>query len=65
MTKSPQKPGEKAKRSGQYEMVGPRGRRIGVERTVTRGEPLPPPPKADLKYILVDSTKHAGKRGVK
>lgn len=35
-------PGEKAKDSGQYEIVGPRGGKTGVERTVTKGEPLPP-----------------------
>ena len=37
------KPGEKAPRSGQYEIIGSRGGRTGMERTVTRGEPLPPP----------------------
>lgn len=36
------KPGQKAPRSGQYEITGPRGGRTDVERTVTRGEPLPP-----------------------
>jgi len=39
------KPGAKAPRSGQYEIIGPRGGRTGDERTVTRGEPLPPHPK--------------------
>lgn len=51
-------PGEKAPRSGQYEIVGPRGGRTGVERTVTKDEPLPPPQKAGQKFILVDPTKH-------
>lgn len=50
------KSGEKAPRSGQYEMVGPRGGR-GPERTVTRGEPLPPTLKAGQAYRLVDPTK--------
>jgi hypothetical protein len=36
------KPGETADRSGQYEIVGPRGRPTGVERTVTKGERFPP-----------------------
>lgn len=36
------KPGQKAPRSGQYEITGPRGGGTGVERTVTRNEPLPP-----------------------
>ncbi|MGK6355358.1 YjzC family protein [Sphingomonas sp. DT-207] len=39
------KPGQTAPRSGQYEQVGPRGGSTGSERTVTRGEPLPPTPK--------------------
>jgi hypothetical protein len=33
-------PGEKAPRSGQYEIIGPRGGETGKERTVTRHEPL-------------------------
>ena len=53
-----QKSGEKAKRSGQYEIVGPRGGRTGKERTVTRGEPLPPTPKAGQEYVLVDPSKN-------
>lgn len=40
-----QKPGQRAVRSGQYEVVGPRGGRTGEERTVVRGEPLPPTPE--------------------
>ncbi len=52
------RPGESAPRSGQYEQVGPRGGRTGSERTVTRGEPLPPTPKAGMGYVLVDPTKH-------
>ena len=39
------KPGETAPRSGQYGIVGPRGGNIGEERTVTKGEPMPPTPK--------------------
>jgi len=52
------KPGQTATRSGQYEQVGPRGGRTGNERTVTRGEPLPPTPKPGMGYRLVDPTKH-------
>ena len=51
-------PGEKAPHSGQYEIVGPRGGHTGVERTVTKGEPLPPPQTAGQEYRLVDKTKH-------
>ena len=52
------KPGEIAPKSGQYEIVGPRGGFTGNERTITKGEPLPPPPKPGNTYILVDKTKH-------
>jgi len=65
MAKSPnlQNPGQKATRSGQYEITGPRGGGTGKERTVTKGEPLPPPPKSGQKYKLVDPTKNGAGRG--
>lgn len=50
-------PGEKAQQSGQYEIVGPRGGRTGIERTVVKGEPLPPTQRPGQKYIVVDPTK--------
>ncbi len=52
------KPGQTAPRSGQYEIVGPRGGGTGKERTVTKGEPLPPTPEPGQEYKLVDPTKH-------
>lgn len=52
------KPGEKAPLSGQYEITGPRGGKTGIERTVVRGEPLPPPLQKGQRYVLVDRTKH-------
>lgn len=52
------KPGQKAPKSGQYGIRGPRGGDTGKERTVTKGEPLPPTPKRGQKYVLVDPTKH-------
>jgi hypothetical protein len=52
------KPGEEATTSGQYEIVGPRGGRTGEERTVTKGEPLPPTPEKRMGFVLVDKTKH-------
>ena len=55
------KPGEKAPRSGQYELVGPRGGKTGLERTVTRGEPLPPSESKGQKFRLADPTKHRRK----
>jgi hypothetical protein len=55
------KPGQKAPRSGQYEITGPRGGGTEVERTVTKGEPLPPTEQKGQKYRLVDPTKHKRK----
>lgn len=57
MSKPILKPGQHAPASGQYGILGPRGGKTGVERTVVAGEPLPPPPAAGQKYILVDKTK--------
>lgn len=59
------KSGEKAKQSGQYEIVGPRGGKTGKERTVTKGEPLPPTPKKGQGYIIVDPTKNGAGKGKK
>ena len=50
------KPGQKAPKSGQYEITGPRGGGTGVERTVTKNEPLPPPEQKGQKYRLIDPT---------
>jgi len=46
-------PGEKAPKSGQYKNTTTK-----TEVTVTQGKPLPPTPKKDQNYILVDPTKH-------
>jgi hypothetical protein len=51
--KSTLTPGTKAKVSGQYKNTTTR-----TEVTVTRGEPLPPTPKAGQRYVLTDPTKH-------
>ena len=56
------KPGQKAERSGQYGITGPRGGDTGEERTIVRGEPFPPTPKPGQQYRLKDPTKHGGKR---
>ena len=45
-------PGEKAPVSGLYELVGPLGGKTGKERTVVRGEMLPPSPKAGMTYRI-------------
>ena len=52
------KPGEKATRSGQYEIVGPRGGHTGIERTVVKNEPFPPTLKSGQQYNMVDPTKN-------
>ena len=52
------KPGQPAPRSGPYGIVGPRGGDTGKERTVTRGEPMPPTPKPGQTYRLNDPTNH-------
>ena len=59
---TPLKPGQSAPRSGQYAIVGPRGGVSRTERTVTRGAPLPPTPKAGQTYKLVDPTKNKSGR---
>lgn len=58
MAKKKYSPGTRAPRSGQYAIVGRRGGSTGKERTVVRGEPLPPTPKRGQKFVLVDPTKH-------
>lgn len=45
------RPGTLAPVSGVYRMVGPRGG-MGPERTVVRGEPLPPTPKRGMTYVM-------------
>ena len=45
-------PGEIAPVSGLYELIGPRGGHTGKERTVAKGEVLPPPPKAGMTYTI-------------
>ncbi|WP_156759155.1 hypothetical protein [Microbacterium karelineae] len=52
------RPGQIADKSGQYALVGPRGGRTDSERTVAKGEPLPPTPRPNMRYKLVDATKH-------
>ena len=52
------KPGSKVPVSGQYAYVGPRGKVYKTEITSVKGEPLPPTPKPNMGYKLVDKTKH-------
>jgi hypothetical protein len=57
------KPGEKAPASGQYGILGPRGGDTGKERTVVRGEKLPPTPSSGQSYKINDRTKNGSGRG--
>lgn len=57
--------GQKAPASGQYEIIGPRGGKTGEERTVVRGEPLPPTPQPGQGYRLADRTKNSAGAGKK
>lgn len=57
------RPGTKAPASAQYEIIGPRGGHTGEERTVVRGEPLPPTPTAGQQYQIVDRTKNNSGKG--
>lgn len=56
------RPGQKAPKSGQYELVGPKGGSRNREVTTVKNEPLPPTPEPGLKYKLVDETKHKKKK---
>ena len=56
MTRKSWKLGEKAPRSGQYQIVGPRGGK-GPERTVVKNVPFPPTLGPKQQYVLVDATK--------
>lgn len=52
------KPGKAVPRSGQYEIIGPRGGKTGEEITGVKGKTLPPTPTKKSTYKLVDPTKH-------
>ncbi|MBX4259719.1 hypothetical protein KTC96_24655 (plasmid) [Clostridium estertheticum] len=58
MSTKPIKSGNPTPKSGQYEVVGPRGGKTNAEITSTKGHPLPPTPKKGQAYVLVDPTKH-------
>lgn len=52
------KPGQTAKKSGQYEIIGPRGGHTGKEITLPKGHTAPPTPKPGQSYNLVDPTNN-------
>lgn len=57
------KPGQTAPASAQYKIIGPRGGDTGRERTVVKGEPLPPPPRPGQSYRIADRTRNKSGRG--
>ena len=57
------KPGQVSSRSGQYEIIGPRGGRTGEERTIVKGEPFPPTPQSGQQNRPADLTKNKSGRG--
>ena len=60
--KSRYKPGQKAPRSGQYGIIGPRGGKTDEERTVVKDEPFPPTPEKGMGFELNDPTQHKPKK---
>ncbi len=57
------RPGEKAPASGLYPIVGPRGGDIGKDRTVVKGEPMPPTPKSGQGYGKPDRARNGDGTG--
>ncbi|KAB2853657.1 MAG: hypothetical protein F9K46_18035 [Anaerolineae bacterium] len=60
---TPIKPGQSAPWSGQYEIVGPRGGKTGVEITLVKGKVAPPSPKPNQTLVLVDPTNNQSGKG--
>jgi hypothetical protein len=59
------KPGQTAPASGQYPIIGPRGGDTGKERTIIKGEPMPPTPKTGQTYGKPDLTRNGSGTGAK
>lgn len=57
--------GAEAPVSGLYELIGPRGGRTGKERTVIRGEALPPTPKPGMHYEISERARNKSGRNPK
>ena len=57
------KPGTPAPASGQYVPQGPRGGNGGSEVTIIKGKPLPPTPKPNQTWVLVDPTNNKSGKG--
>jgi hypothetical protein len=52
MQKGDLKPGERAPRSGEYEVIGPRGGDTGKEVTGVKGKVLPPTERPGETYRM-------------
>ncbi len=52
------KPGEKAPKSGIYDVIGPRGGDTGKQVIAEKGDPLPPTRRPGEKYELSQAAKH-------
>lgn len=50
--------GEKSPASGQVRIVGTKD-----ERTVVKGEPMPPTPKSRQSFVFIDRTRNGAGRG--
>jgi hypothetical protein len=57
MAKEHLKPGEKAPVSGIYEIINKNGVDTGLQRTVDKGEILPPTLKKGQTFIIKQKTK--------
>jgi hypothetical protein len=51
------KPGQTADKSGQYDMLGPKGGFV-KEVTIIKGKPFPPTEKPNSGYKIADPTKN-------
>lgn len=51
------KPGQTARKSGQYQEIGPKGGKDN-EVTLPKGKTIPPGSKPGSTYILVDPSKN-------
>ena len=57
------KPGEPAKASGFYDVIGPKGGDTGKQVTGVEGHRLPPTPKPGQSYKLVKPANNGAGKG--
>ena len=56
------KPGEVAPRSGEYELVGPRGGKTGETVTLSKNDRFPPSNKAGQVYEMLEKNSSKSKK---